>query len=298
MSESRATGQRSMPARAGDTPGREEGAVSGLYLYGITRYLDDVAVRLPDAVEGNDGEHVRLAVGGGLAAVVRRTLLVPSANGTLELGVSDVRQLEAMVRHHNDVVSAIHAQRAILPAKFGCVYASEEDVLSALAGERDALLALLERLEGCDEWGVHIYANPALIGERLVAEDPRIRRLREELAVASPGKAYLLKRRLADLEAEVAQASLDLMAREIHAALARHALDDRATIPPHRPPTPDVGVEVLRAAYLIRREASTAFFAELDAVGARAGVRCEQSGPWPPYSFAVPASEAGKEAAP
>jgi|SRR5690348_15417268 len=295
MSESRATKQG---ARAGDTPGREEGAVSGLYLYGITRQLDDVAIRLPDAAEGNDGEHVRLAVGDGLAAVVRRTPLAPSENGALELGVGDVRQLEAMVHHHNDVVSAIHAQRAILPAKFGCVYASEEDVLSALAGERDALLALLERLEGCDEWGVHVYADPALIGERLAAADPRVRRLREELAASSAGKAYLLKRRLADCEAEVARASLDLIAREVHEALARHALDDRATIPPRRSLAPDVDVEVLRAAYLVRREASATFFEELDAIGAREGVRCEQSGPWPPYSFAVPASEAGEEAAP
>ena len=290
MSESRAADQGDMPAPADDLTARES-AVPGLYLYGITRHRDDGAIRLPDAVEGNDGEHVRLAVSGGLAAVVRRTLLAPSEQGALELGVRDVRQLEAMVRHHNDVVSAIHAQRAILPAKFGCVYAGEETLLGALARERDALLARLEWMEGCDEWGVHVYADPALIGERLAADDPRVRRLREELASASAGKAYLLKRRLADLEAEVARSSLDALAQAVHDALAPHALDGRTTLPPRRSITSGVGVELLRATYLVRREASAAFFAALAAAAARKGVRCEHSGPWPPYSFAAPLVE-------
>jgi hypothetical protein len=51
-------------------------------------------------------------------------------------------------------------------------------------------------------------------------------------------------------------------------------------------------MEILRAAFLVRRTNADTFLAELrSCVEERDGVHCEYSGPWAPYSFAVPIQE-------
>ena len=48
-------------------------------------------------------------------------------------------------------------------------------------------------------------------------------------------------------------------------------------------------IEILRAAFLVRRAQAETFLTELRSyVQGRDGVHCEYSGPWAPYSFAVP----------
>jgi hypothetical protein len=52
-------------------------------------------------------------------------------------------------------------------------------------------------------------------------------------------------------------------------------------------------VEILRAAFLVARDGAERFEAEVrSAADASEGLRCECSGPWPPYSFAAVDREA------
>jgi hypothetical protein len=59
-----------------------------------------------------------------------------------------------MAHRGNRVVAALHQQQAVLVAKVGSIYARAEDVQRAVAEAQDALLAQLERVEGCDEGAV------------------------------------------------------------------------------------------------------------------------------------------------
>lgn len=276
---------------------------SGWYLYGITRRgarataLEEADAQTADErfpAPPGDGAPLQLLECGGLAAVVRPVLMADFAPAALQRRLRSASGMEAIVRSHNRVVEAIHAQQAILPARFGVVYADTRDIQSALRSVCDTLLPQLHRLEGCDEWALHLYANRAAVRERVVAGNPAIARLREEFVAARPGRAYFLERQLRE--------ELEGATRQALATLARNAFDRLTAVaiaaqvnPAGAAADSATEVEILRAAFLLARDDAERFDAELCSVAdASDGIRCECSGPWPPYSFAVVDTEAAQ----
>lgn len=259
---------------------------SAWYLYGITWRGAGDAPELV-ALPGVDGdEPVRRVACGDLAAIVRRVSRAEFEPDTLQARLGDAAWLEAAVRGHNQVIAAIHQEQAILPSKFGSVYASIEDLSGALDDVHDALVAQLRSVTGCDEWGIHVYADRPALQRHVVAEAPTMRQLQQEIAAARPGRAYFLQRKLADeLAAATEQAMADL-ASAAYDHLIRWAVAGRVN--PQQPPASDGEVGILRADFLVRREAQDAFVAAAGTlVEARQELRCDYSGPWPPYSFAI-----------
>lgn len=276
-------------------PTPEAGATVGgdraWYLYGVTRsdsLIHDLLERTRADVR-DAGEALQALICGDLAAIVRPVSSEEFGPEPLEKHLQDVAWLEAVVRAHNDVIAVFHRGRAILPAKFGSVYRSQEDLRAALTEAHDALVRQLDRLTECDEWAIHLYVDRDVVEQRVGEMYPELQRLREDVETARPGRAYLLQRQL---DAELASAT-DAMLSDVALAaferLQRHAVAGETTSPV-RADDPDA--EILRAAFLVRRHHLPAFLSEADSItDAGTGVRCEYSGPWPPYSFAAPGDE-------
>ena len=270
-----------------------------LYLYGITRLAAWGDRRLSSSsgaqtnaelgvdLRVHEGDPVQLLISGDLAAVVRPASLTEFGAEAVRERLHDAAWLEAMARSHHEVIAAIHREQAILPAKFGCVYAGAEDLRTALEQTHDALVAQLERLEDCDEWAVHIYADRPTIQRCVDAEHPTIQRLHQELVSARPGRAYFLQRKLADEIAVATDQALSDLAQTGYDHLVRYAVAGQVS-PPARPADgPNDEIEILRAAFLLQRVSREPFVAELGRFAeSQVGLRCEYSGPWPPYSFA------------
>jgi Gas vesicle synthesis protein GvpL/GvpF len=273
----------------------------GWYLYGITRRgaVGTIRSERGDVDRGaaesatdpggdeDEGEPLQVLDCGALAAIVRRVPLAQFSEEALRAHGDDTAWIAEMARRHNQVIVAIHEEQAILPAKLGSVYARAEDVQAAVAGVHEALRAQLERVEGCDEWAVHMYADRAAIEQR-VAAHPTIQALQQEIAAAGPGRAYLLQRKLDEERAAATDQALREMAQAEYEHLARGAAAGQLTQPARSASETHDEIEVLRAAFLVPRASADTFLAELrSCVEGREGVHCEYSGPWPPYSFAV-----------
>jgi Gas vesicle synthesis protein GvpL/GvpF len=279
----------------------------GWYLYGVTPAPEHTTGRTDDtddaagagaatAAEGDEaGEALELIASGDLAAIVRRVPLAEFAPEALGAHADDPAWLETMARRHNAAVEAVHRTRTILPAKFGSVYARLEDVRTALVEEHDALLAGLNRIDGCDEWGVRLYGDLPTIRQRADDEQESVRRLREELASASPGRAYFLQRKLADERASAIDHVLDDLAGQAFEHFARHARAGQISrqLAGSRIPQDQRSAELLRAAFLVPHESADAFIEDVRQFSeSQSGLWCEYSGPWPPYSFAAQTGEA------
>jgi hypothetical protein len=229
---------------------------------------------------------------GALAAIVRRVPLAQFSEEALRARHDDTAWFAEMAHRHNQVIAALHQQQTILPAKFGSVYARAEDVQRAVAEAQEALLAQLERVEGGDEWAVHVFVARPAIEQRVSAEHPILQQLQHDLATASPGRAYFLQRKLDEERAAATEQALRELAQAAYEHLARWAVADRVTPPARSSPTAHGEIEILRAAFLVPRANADTFLAEVRSCAeGRDGVRCEYSGPWAPYSFAVPTEE-------
>ena len=297
------------------TEGREDSLASaqakvpaadewGWYLYGITR-RGALATTQPERGNGargtaalaldlrrDEGEPVQVLDCGALAAIVRRVPLAQFSEEALHARHDDTAWFAEMAHRHNEVIAALHQKQTILPAKFGSVYARAEDVQTAVAEAQEALLAQLERVVGCDEWAVHVYADRAAIAQRVAAEHPTMQQLQQELTAAPPGRAYLLQRELDEEHAAAIEQVLRELPQAAYEHLAARAVAGRMTQPARSTPNAQGEIEVLRAAFLVRRANADTFQAELRSyVEGRDGVHCEYSGPWAPYSFAVPTEE-------
>jgi hypothetical protein len=267
-------------------------ATHGWYFYGITTVGSLAATLLREGERRLPGDAVplQLLVHSGIAAVVRPVLLDDFAPAAMNDRMKDDTLLEDMVRRHNDVVEAIHARQAILPSQFGVVYTSADDVVSALCAAHDTLLQQLHRLQGCDEWAVHLYADEPVVRQR-VSETSPIRELREAMAVARPGRAYFLEQQLRDALRDATEREFSARAHIVFDRLASYAVDGFVSPVSSSVHLPDE-VEILRASFLIARDVVESFKSELHRISDNGdGVRCELTGPWPLYSFVAQSQE-------
>jgi hypothetical protein len=269
-----------------------EATGAGWYLYGITRAgaLLASGVQLPfPALLASAGPVAELT-SGDIAALVRQVPLSEFGPDALSARLSDPAWVESMARHHNDVVTAVHQKQAVLPARFGRVYASEADLRATLDTLGDALRAQLDRLQGCDEWAVHLYASLESIEQRVADELALAAEVEQATVGSSPGRAYLLRRKLADDVATAVRQARANLAQAAYDSLMHHARDGHLN--PLIPSTAGEA-EIGRGAFLVEREQVDDFLSAARGVEVlEAGTRCDVNGPWPPYSF-VTVPEAG-----
>jgi hypothetical protein len=155
---------------------------------------------------------------------------------------------EALWRHEA-LLEELMEERDLLPVRFGTLVADEQAAARALSERSEELAAGLDRVRGAVELALRV--------------EPRER---EPLPAAPSGREYL-RSKLARMES----------ARRLHEPLAAVARDS------------DVqrGPELLRAAYLVDRDAVEEFVAlvrRLQREHTELALLC--TGPWPPYSFA------------
>ncbi|MGX1880702.1 GvpL/GvpF family gas vesicle protein [Streptomyces sp. NPDC055287] len=265
------------------------------YVYAVTRPFDGV---LPEGVRGLDGEPPRLLDHGGLVAVVSPVPAEDFAEAPLKKNLEDLDWLTATARTHEAVIGAMTTVTCPVPLRLATVCLDDSGVRRLLDAGHDRFVQTLERLEGRVEWGVKVYADPE--PEPSPGSEPSAPPEVPQARSAAPatGRDYL-RRRLSRRQArEGVWERADAVSRTLHAELSRRA--QAAAL--HRPQDSRLseasGQNVLNAAYLVPREGSEEFVAEVGRLTpADRGVRVELTGPWAPYSFAGRAGQPGQEEA-
>ncbi len=267
------------------------------YLYGITEsgQSADLLARV-EGVPG--GDPVRLIACKEVAAIVQPVPLSEFGPEALAARLEDAAWLEAAARRHHDVVTTLHGRCSLLPARFGALYASPDDVLGALQQQHDALRDQVRHVAGCDEWTLWLYADRGALLPAVESRYPALAALQQEVASASHGRAYLLRRKLATERDHALEEGLLALAEDAYTWLMEHAVDGRRALlaqASHATPEADSAGEeqaLLNADLLMPRARLDAFAAALEAFAAtHTGVRWAWSGPWPPYSFVSPLTE-------
>lgn len=243
------------------------------YVYAVTRGLEESAV---DEVTGLRGGDVELVPHGGLQAVVSDVPLPEfSEEGLLE-NLERLPWLEEVARTHDDVVREVTMRAPTAPLRLATIFHDDDAVRRRVEEWRDALVEVLDRIDGRAEWSVKVLAPPVVASTG------------EDEGPPASGAEFLRRRKAQAGQATARQEASARVAESVHHQLASLA-DAARSLPPQDPQlTGHVGQMVLNGAYLVADSASDRFMECVEALRAQHGdVTLEVGGPWPPYSFAV-----------
>ena len=247
---------------------------SGRYLFAVTRGVpaDELA-----GTRGLGDAPLQLVPCGELQAVVCTVDLAEFGEEALRRNLEDLQWVEGLARTHDDVVRTVAERATVAPMRLVTIYADDTRVQEQIGLLRTALVAALDRVEGCAEWSVKVYAGLAPPSSERPAREP-----------AASGAAYLQRKRDQATARQSADEEAAQVAAHIHDALAGVA-DAARTLAPQDPRLSGRSEPMVHnGAYLVPHERADAFRTSTESLTAdHPSMTVEVQGPWPPYSFAV-----------
>jgi hypothetical protein len=255
-----------------------------MYVYGIVRDGFDVS-RAP---AGLDETPVVVRNGGGVAALVSR-LGEGYAPAEIERNSGDVSWLSPRAMAHDRVLTWAQERGGVIPLPMFSMWGGDDALQTSLVEQAARLERVFERVAHADEYGLRVYRRDDEAMMKAVEElEPEFATMRREAEATSPGRRYLLERKVAELAKDATRRVGKQMAKEIYQTLAGLARESLA-----RPLTPDASgatdaTLLLNGAFLVERDRLEPFRV---AVAAQVhhyqplGLTFDFTGPWPPYHF-------------
>ncbi|MGW0533186.1 GvpL/GvpF family gas vesicle protein [Streptomyces sp. NPDC003032] len=252
------------------------------YVYAVCRPLD---APLAADLTGVGGVPPRQLAHEGLVALVGAVPERDFAEEPLRAHLEDLDWLADTARAHQRVIAALTSVTCPLPLRLATVFRDDSGVRAMLEDGAERFRRVLDRIDGCVEWGVKVHMGGEETpgeGEAAPQEPPAQEKPRS-------GRDYLRQRRRQRSAQEESWERAETFARRLHESLSSHADDSRLHAPQNSSLSRTPGRNVLNAAYLVRRSHSEEFVELVDRTKDEerdtADLRVELTGPWAAYSF-------------
>ena len=251
----------------------------GVYLYGFA---------IADQVRGfahpgrDEIGPVRVLEFDNVAVIVSS---VPPA--AIESGLScespDPNWIVPRAVHHEQVLQAALARSAVLPTRFGCVFASEQALEGVIGQHRELIGQFLSEVADQEEWTLKAFYDENQVVTAMLQTDPELSARFGKLPTA-PGARYFLEKKLREEARSAASRAGKAAAARVHQTV--HQSGVGVKILPLRGEEPGGPLLLLRLALLVPRGKLPEIVAAAEqAAAASVPLIVEPSGPWPPYHF-------------
>jgi hypothetical protein len=241
---------------------------------------------LPEAIEG--GATLELVAAADLAAITSRVPLNDYDEQPLKARLDDAAWTAIRAMRHERVMEYFASRSTVIPLRFGAIYLTGERIEEMLAERAEELRRIIERLSGREEWGVNVYRDRRVLMEAITILSRRLRELSEQAEAASPGQAYLLKKKIDSMKSDEARIETRRVVEEIEQKLSS-ASDSAARLRVLKDEAGEHGEVAAKMAFLVERSRFDEFRARAESLAAEhaaSGFRLELTGPWPAYNFA------------
>lgn len=249
---------------------------SATYLYCLVRNSGTIATEgAPRGLPGLSAPRA-LAVGDSLWLVAADAPLPEYGAASIQENFQNLDWVSSRAMAHEAVVEHFGKTGTVVPMKLFTLFADDDRAMRHVRSERGRLDRILDRIAGCQEWGVLIRFDEAKAKE-VAAEEAR-----RGSGTQSAGTAFLLRKKMEQ------EASRTLLARlrgemdEVFSDLEGQAAEARRREPVAPSPL------LLDGAFLVRSEQAAGFEKTVDRWAKRLSEQaCEVTltGPWPPYNF-------------
>lgn len=251
-----------------------------LYVYAVTR-----PGVLPEA-EGIDGLHDFGAVAdGNVAAVYTLVAAEQFSQEAIDSRAGDLEWLGAIGYRHQEVMSDLMRSAAVVPLRAFTLFSTPEALQAYLRDHREMLGSMLARLDGKREWTVRIEFDPERWRDALVGRVPALAALQDEIDAASPGKGFLLRKKLEEERKSASREAEQALVAEVEEALSTKLGCE--TVAESRQlregAFPQINVLLERDEESRLQEVSSKLADRYRGEGVELAI----TGPWPPYTFAV-----------
>ena len=243
-----------------------------LYVYAIGR----AGHGLPDGVQAVESE--------SLAAFYSPVDEAEYDQAAIDARSKDVEWLGAIGYWHQSVMSDLMRGGTIIPLRAFTLFATADRLREHLDAERERFETILRRIEGKQEWTLRIEFEPQRWSEAIIRRVESLRALAAEAEGASPGKAFLLRKKLDDAKKDASREGEQQVMHEVEqAVMEKLACDTVAETRQQRSGAfPQINVLLHRDEEARLEELRR----ELEHRYQHDGVTIAVTGPWPPYTFA------------
>jgi hypothetical protein len=249
---------------------------SATYLYCLVRTPGALATEgAPDGLPGLSAPRA-LAVGNGLWLVAADAPLPEYEAASIQANLQDLDWVSGRALAHEAMVEHFGKSGTVVPMKLFTLFAGDDRALEHIRSERGRLDRILDRIAGCQEWGVLVRFDEAKAKE-VAAEEAR-----QGSGARSAGTAFLLRKKIEQEASRTLLARLRGQMDEVFSDLEAQAAESRRREPVSSSPL------LLDGAFLVRSEQAAGFEKTVDRWAKRlAEQACEVTltGPWPPYNF-------------
>ena len=221
-----------------------------------------------------------------IAAVVSVVSLDEFYGPSAESRMQDLSWVGPRACRHEEIIERVMCFAPVLPAHFGTLFSSFENLEKLLHKNYDNIRRFLDQMKDKEEWSVKVLLDREKAKEKQINE--ALVREAEQLASLTPGKRYFQEQRIrTDVEKEL-NSWLKEVCEKTTRDLNSFATDfyDRKSIL-HGFNGSD-GVIIRNWAFLVPRIVKVDFRAHIELMNtdlSPRGLVFELSGPWPPYSF-------------
>lgn len=261
----------------------------GFYVYCIadTEAAQAIAANdLPSPIEENSA--LEMIARGDLTAVTSIVSLSTYGEEGLAKHLGDAAWTAVRAMRHEQVVEHFAKRTSVVPLRFGTIYLERASVEQMLAERAAELKKIIERIRDREEWGVNVFCDRLKLNDAIAELSSRLRELSEEARNASPGQAYLLKKKLDGLKTDEARRELARIIDQIESTLSAE-VDGAKRVRVLKVESTESGELKAKFAFLVQRSKFDRFRSKAERLAADfndAGIRLELTGPWPAYNFA------------
>ncbi len=218
-------------------------------------------------------------------AVVSKVTKNDFGREVLQENIKNFEWLEKFAKKHEYIIEYVMKQNInVIPFKFATLFFTEENLISSLAKQESVIEKNFAKLNNKEEWGLKTFCNTDIFSNELIKTNQEIIQLDNEVNSATPGKAYILKKKRKELLKNTMINELNLIKSEFLKEIEKTTL--KVKLNKNLPKTATGRQEemILNAVFLIEKTKVT-FFKEKVSEFKFKGVSFEPTGPWPPYNF-------------
>lgn len=206
----------------------------------------------------------------------------------LKKNLNDLAWVDLHVRNHIRVIGEIMKSDEVIPFKFGTIFLSEDNLRKFIHDYDTSLTENFTEITGKEEWAVKLYCNREEMIRHLGEVNDEIRTLRQTMEQSAPGKAFLLRRKIAELTEQEVYRVMKTYGQSCFAMLEAVSVKTRVHNLLPKEATERQDEMILNLSFLVEKNRVSDFLAETKSAGKKyenTGIIPEVTGPWPPFSF-------------